>query len=165
MARSKIKLKELASILGVSISTISKALNDSHEISDATKQRIVELAKLHNYRPNKIALGLKSGRTNTIAVVIPSVQKNSFFARALYGIESVISKTKYSTIVCLTKESHDKEVDNFDMLSNGVVDGFIVAVSEETQMLEDFSHFDDAISDEKSLVMFDRVIDSIPCTK
>ncbi len=164
MARSKIKLKELASILGVSISTISKALNDSHEISDATKQRIVELAKLHNYRPNKIALGLKSGRTNTIAVVIPSVQ-NSFFARALYGIESVISQTKYSTIVCLTKESHDKEVDNFDMLSNGVVDGFIVAVSEETQMLEDFSHFDDAISDEKSLVMFDRVIDSIPCTK
>ena len=161
---SKITLKELASILGVSISTISKALNDSHEISDATKKRIVELAKLHNYRPNKIALGLKSGRTNTIAVVIPSVQ-NSFFARALYGIESVISQTKYSTIVCLTKESHDKEVDNFDMLSNGVVDGFIVAVSEETQTLEDFSHFEDAINDEKSLVMFDRVIDSIPCTK
>ncbi|MDA9576492.1 LacI family transcriptional regulator [Flavobacteriaceae bacterium] len=164
MARSKINLKELASILGVSISTISKALNDSHEISDATKKRIVELAKLHNYRPNKIALGLKSGRTNTIAVVIPSVQ-NSFFARALYGIESVISQTKYSTIVCLTKESYDKEVDNFDMLSNGVVDGFIVAVSEETQMLKDFSHFENAISDEKSLVMFDRVIDSIPCTK
>ena len=164
MARSKINLKELASILGVSISTISKALNDSHEISDVTKKRIVELAKLHNYRPNKIALGLKSGRTNTIAVVIPSVQ-NSFFARALYGIESVISQTKYSTIVCLTKESYDKEVDNFDMLSNGVVDGFIVAVSEETQMLKDFSHFENAISDEKSLVMFDRVIDSIPCTK
>lgn len=164
MASSKITLKELASILGVSISTISKALNDSHEISDATKKRIVELAKLHNYRPNKTALGLKSGRTNTIAVVIPSVQ-NSFFARALYGIESVISQTKYSTIVCLTKESHDKEVDNFDMLSNGVVDGFIVAVSEETQTLEDFSHFEDALNDEKSIVMFDRVIHSIPCTK
>ena len=164
MASSKINLKELASILGVSISTISKALNDSHEISEATKKRIVELAKLHNYRPNKIALGLKSGRTHTIAVIIPSVQ-NSFFARALYGIESVISKTKYSTIVCLTKESHKKEVDNFDMLSNGVVDGFIVAVSEETQTLEDFSHFEDALNDKKSIVMFDRVIDSISCTK
>lgn len=164
MPSSKITLKELASILGVSISTISKALNDSHEISDATKKRIVESAKLHNYRPNKIALGLKSGRTNTIAVVIPSVQ-NSFFARALYGIESVISQTKYSTIVCLTKESHDKEVDSFDMLSNGVVDGFIVAVSEETQTLEDFSHFENALDDQKSIVMFDRVIHSIPCTK
>ena len=97
MSSTRTTLKELASILGVSISTISKALNDSHEISEATKKRIVETAKAYNYRPNKIALGLKSGRTNTIAVIIPSVQ-NSFFARALSGIESVISKTNYSTI-------------------------------------------------------------------
>lgn len=157
-------MKELASILGVSISTISKALNDSHEISESTKKRIVELAKIHNYRPNKTALGLKSGRTNTIAVIIPSVQ-NSFFARALYGIESVISKTNYSTIVCLTKESFEKEVDNMDMLCNGVVDGFIVAVSEETQTFGDFNHFEDAINDGKSVVMFDRVLKSVPCTK
>jgi LacI family transcriptional regulator len=164
MAKGRTTLKQLASILGVSISTISKALNGSHEISDKTKRRIVEIAEMYNYRPNKIALGLKSGRTNTIAVVIPSVQ-NSFFARALYGIESVISDTQYSTVVCLTKESHKKEVDNFDLLSNGVVDGFIVAVSEETQKLKKFSHFEGALNDEKQIVMFDRVIDSIPCTK
>ncbi len=164
MAKKRTTLKELASILEVSISTISKALNDSHEISEPTKQRIVELAKMHNYRPNKTALGLKSGRTNTIAVIIPSVQ-NSFFARALYGIESVISKTNYSTIVCLTKESFDKEVDNVDMLCNGVVDGFIVAVCQETQNLGDFNHFKDAISDGKSIVMFDCVLNSVPCTK
>ena len=119
---------------------------------------------MYNYRPNKIALGLKSGRTNTIAVIIPSLQ-NSFFTRALYGIESVISDTQYSTVVCLTKESHKKEVDNFDLLSNGLVDGFIVAVSEETQKLKKFSHFEDALNDETHIVMFDRVIDSIPCTK
>ena len=164
MASSRITLKGLSSILGVSISTISKALNDSHEISESTKKRIIETARLHNYRPNKIALGLKSGKTNTIAVIIPSVQ-NSFFARALYGIESVISKTNYSTIICLTKESYTKEVGNFDMLSNGVVDGFIVAVSEETQTLNNYSHFVDTINDGKSIVMFDRVIDSIPCVK
>ena len=164
MARRRTTLKQLASILGVSISTISKALNGSNEISEKTKRRIVEIAKMYNYRPNKVALGLKSGRTNTIAVVIPSVQ-NSFFARALYGIESVISGTQYSTVVCLTKESHKKEEDNFDLLSNGVVDGFIVAVSEETQKLKRFSHFEDALNDEKHIVMFDRVIDSIPCTK
>ena len=63
------------------------------------------------------------------------------------------------------KESHSKEVDNFDMLSNGVVDGFIVAVSEETQTLNEYSHFDDAINDGKKLVMFDRVIETIPCVK
>ena len=164
MASSRTTLKELASILGLSVSTISKALNDSHEISDATKKRIVKTAKFYKYRPNKIALGLKSGRTNTIAVIIPSVQ-NSFFARALYGIESVISNSDYTAIICITKESHEKEVANFDMLSNGVVDGFIVAVSEETQTVKNFSHYEDAMNQGKSIVMFDRVIDSIPCTK
>ena len=164
MAGSNITLKQLSSILGVSISTISKALNDSHEISDATKKRIVKSAKLHNYQPNKIAVGLKSGKTNTIAVVIPSVQ-NSFFARALYGIESVISNTNYNIIVCLTKESHSKEVETFNMLSNGVVDGFIVAVSEETQNSQNFDHFHNVIENGKSVVMFDRVIESVNCGK
>ena len=164
MAGSNITLKQLSSILGVSISTISKALNDSHEISDATKKRIVESAKLHNYQPNKIAVGLKSGKTNTIAVVIPSVQ-NSFFARALYGIESMISDTNYNIIVCLTKESHAKEVETFNMLSNGVVDGFIVAVSEETQSLQDYDHFYNVIENGKPVVMFDRVIEAVDCGK
>ena len=161
---SNITLKQLSSILGVSISTISKALNDSHEISDATKKRIVELAKLHNYQPNKIAVGLKSGKTNTIAVVIPSIQ-NSFFARALYGIESMISDTNFNIIVCLTKESHAKEVETFNMLSNGVVDGFIVAVCEETQNLQNYDHFTNVIDNGKTVVMFDRVIDSVDCGK
>jgi|TARA_B110000259_G_scaffold157021_1_gene178794 LacI family transcriptional regulator len=164
MAGSNITLKQLSSILGVSISTISKALNDSHEISDATKKRIVELAKLHNYQPNKIAVGLKSGKTNTIAVVIPSVQ-NSFFARALYGIESMISDTNFNIIVCLTKESHAKEVETFNMLSNGVVDGFIVAVCEETQNLQNYDHFNNVMDNGKTVVMFDRVIDSVDCGK
>ena len=164
MSGSNITLKQLSSILGVSISTISKALNDSHEISDVTKKRIVEMAKLHNYQPNKIAVGLKSGKTNTIAVVIPSVQ-NSFFARALYGIESLISETNFNIIVCLTKESHAKEVETFNMLSNVVVDGFIVAVSEETQNLQQYDHFMNAIENGKSVVMFDRVIDSVNCGK
>ena len=164
MSGSNITLKQLSSILGVSISTISKALNDSHEISDVTKKRIVEMAKLHNYQPNKIAVGLKSGKTNTIAVVIPSVQ-NSFFARALYGIESLISETNFNIIVCLTKESHTKEVETFQMLSNGVVDGFIVAVSEETQRLQQYDHFTTALENGKSVVMFDRVIDSVNCGK
>ena len=164
MAGSNITLKQLSSILGVSISTISKALNDSHEISDATKKRIVKSAKLHNYQPNKIAVGLKSGKTNTIAVVIPSVQ-NSFFARALYGIESMISNTNYNIIVCLTKEYHSKEVETFNMLSNGVVDGFIVAVSEETQNLQNYDHFHNVIENGKSVVMFDRVIESVNCGK
>ena len=96
-----ITLKELAAILNVSVSTISKALNDSHEISETTKKRIKELAKLHNYQPNRIALGLKSGKTNTIGVIIPSVQ-NPFFARVLFGIEKEIAQSDYNIIICIT---------------------------------------------------------------
>ena len=164
MPKNRVTLKELSSILGFSISTISKALNGSNEISTITKKLIIETAQKHNYRPNKIALGLKSGKSYTIAIIIPSVQ-NSFFARALYGIESVISNTKYSSIICLTGESHEKEVSNFDVLSSGVVDGFIVAVSLETQTLGEFNHFSNVLNEGKSLVMFDCVIDEIPCIK
>lgn len=80
MAGQSITLKELSNILGVSVSTVSKALNDSPEISEPTKKRIKDLAKLHNYQPNKVAVNLKSGKTFTIGVVIPSIQ-NFFFAR------------------------------------------------------------------------------------
>jgi len=83
----------------------------------------------------------------------------------LYGIESLISETNFNIIVCLTKESHAKEVETFNMLSNGVVDGFIVAVSEETQNLQQYDHFMNAIENGKSVVMFDRVIDSVNCGK
>ena len=159
-----ITLKELASILNVSVSTISKALNDSHEISETTKKRIKELAKLHNYQPNRIALGLKSGKTNTIGVIIPSIQ-NPFFARVLFGIEKIIAQSSYNIIICITNESHEKEVNNINMLSNGVVDGFIVAVSEETQTKQEFSHFNAVLANNKPLVMFDRVIESVNCDK
>ena len=101
MSQNNITLKELAKILDVSISTISKALNDSHEISEATKTKIKELAKLHNYQPNKLAINLKSGKTKTIAVLIPSIQ-NYFFAKVLLGIESVVAKSPYNIIIGIT---------------------------------------------------------------
>lgn len=159
-----ITLKELASILNVSVSTISKALNDSHEISETTKKRIKELAKLHNYQPNRIALGLKSGKTNTIGVIIPSIQ-NPFFARVLFGIEKIIAESSYNIIICITNESLEKEVENINMLSNGVVDGFIVAVSEETQTKQEASHFNAVLANNRPIVMFDRILESVNCDK
>lgn len=163
MAKSA-TLKELSKILGVSISTISKALNDSHEISEATKKRIQEAADLYNYQPNKIALNLKSGKTKTIGVVVPSVQ-NFFLAQVLLGIENVISASSYNIIISISDESLDKERHIFRSLSNGLVDGFIIAVAEETQVVRDFDHFQDVIDKKKKLVMFDRVVSSFSCDK
>ncbi len=164
MSNTNITLKKLAEKLGVSISTISKALNDSHEISDTTKIKIKELAKRYNYQPNKMALNLKFGKTNTIGVVLPSIQ-NFFFAQVLFGIENIIAKSDYNMIVSITNESLKKEVNNIKTLSNTVVDGFIIAVAEETQIKKSFSHLESVITNKKKLVLFDRVVESIKCDK
>ncbi|QMU63214.1 MAG: LacI family DNA-binding transcriptional regulator [Flavobacteriaceae bacterium] len=159
-----ITLKELSKILGVSISTVSKALNDSHEISTETKARIRETAKLYNYQPNKIAMNLKSGKTDTIGVIIPNIQ-NYFFAEVLFGIEKVIADSDYHIIVSITNESLDKEVSAIDTFSNSLVDGFIVALAEETQVHKEFSHFHKVARLKKPMVMFDRVIKNFNCDK
>lgn len=161
--KKNITIKELSKILEVSISTVSKALNDSYEISDSTKERIKSAAKLHNYKPNKLAVNLKSGKTNTIGVVLPSI-KNFFMSRVLRGIDSVIAKSQYNIIISITNESYDKEVQSVQTLSNGLVDAIIIAVSEETQIKKDFSHLNSLIGD-TPLLMVDRIVNSIPCDK
>jgi len=161
--KKNITIKELSKILEVSISTVSKALNDSYEISDSTKERIKAAAKTYNYKPNKLAVNLKSGKTNTIGVVLPSI-KNFFMSRVLRGIDSVIAKSNYNIIISITNESFDKEVQSVQTLSNGLVDAIIIAVSEETQIKKDFSHLSNLVGD-LPLLMVDRIVNSINCDK
>ena len=161
--KKNITIKELSKILEVSISTVSKALNDSYEISDSTKERIKAAAKTYNYKPNKLAVNLKSGKTNTIGVVLPSI-KNFFMSRVLRGIDSVIAKSNYNIIISITNESFDKEVQSVQTLSNGLVDAIIIAVSEETQIKKDFSHLSKLVGD-IPLLMVDRIVNSINCDK
>ena len=161
--KKNITIKELSKILEVSISTVSKALNDSYEISDSTKERIKSAAKTYNYKPNKLAVNLKSGKTNTIGVVLPSI-KNFFMSRVLRGIDSVIAKSNYNIIISITNESFDKEVQSIQTLSNGLVDAIIIAVSEETQIKKDFSHLSNLVGD-IPLLMVDRIVNSINCDK
>ncbi len=164
MERKKITVKELASELGVSISTVSKALNDSYEISEKTKKRVRRLAKKYNYKPNRLAVNLKSGSTRTIGVILPSILSN-FFTAVLYGIEQVTNEEDYSIITCFSNESFDREVTYTDILSNGSIDGLIVAIAEETQIRKDFSHFENCIREGNPVVMFDRVTQAIDCDK
>jgi len=87
--RSKITLKELAKLLNVSISTVSKSLNGSPEISENTVKRVKELAELHNYSPNLTAVNLKRRSTGNIAVIVHNIS-NTFFAKVLGGTIKVI---------------------------------------------------------------------------
>ncbi|PXY45488.1 LacI family DNA-binding transcriptional regulator [Flavobacterium hydrophilum] len=162
--KAKATLKQIAKELGVSVSTVSKALNDSPEISEQTKVKIKEYAKLKNYKPNVIGLNLKNRKTKTIGVIIPNIL-NSFFAKVFSGIEKVADKKGYNVITCISNESLEKEIHTLEMLSNGTIDGFILSVSQEAQNLEEYSHFSEIINDGTPIVMFDRIADGVQCDK
>ena len=162
--KSKATLKQIAKELGVSVSTVSKALNDSPEISEPTKIKIQEYAKLKNYKPNSIGLNLKNRSTRTIGVIIPNIL-NSFFAKVFTGIEKVADEKGYKVITCISNESLEKEINMLEMLSNGTIDGFILSISEEAQKLQQYSHFKSIINDGTPIVMFDRIADEINCDK
>lgn len=157
-------LKELAKLLNISVSTVSKALNDSHEISENTKKRVHELAEKLNYKPNRIAQQLKTNKTNTIGVILPNVT-NPFFAEVLHGIEKAATQEDYDILICLSNETLHKEVRSVELLSNGSVDGFIITVARETQVKGEVGHIKDAIADKIPVLMFDRVVNEIICNK
>ena len=159
-----ITIKELAKELNVSVSTVSKALNDNPEISSETTKRIKELAQLRNYKPNKSAVSLKSSKTKTIGVIVPDIL-NQFFAKLLYGVESAASELGYNIIICISNESYEKEKQSLQLLANGTVDGFLLAVAEESQTLKKHNHFKKIMEEGYPIVMFDRVLDSIDCDK
>ena len=159
-----VTLKQLAKELNVSISTVSKALNDSEEIGEETVKRVKELAELYNYKPNKVALSLKQNKTNTIGVIIPDIL-NHFLAKVLFGIEREANKHGYNIITCISNESLEKEKNSLQLLANGSVDGFILCVSEETQMKNEIDHFKRTMSQGLPIVMFDRVAHDVMCDK
>ena len=162
--KRKITLKHIAKELGVSISTVSKALKNSEEISRDTKERVQAFAKLYNYKPNNVAISLKNKRTKNIGVIIPDIVHH-FFTTVFRGIEQYANKRGYNVIICVSDESFDKEVINMEMLANGSVDGFIMSLSAETQKKNDFKHLQEITEQGIPLVLFDRVTNEIDCDK
>jgi LacI family transcriptional regulator len=162
--RHKITLKDIARELDVSVSTVSKALKNSNEISRDTRERIQAFARLYNYKPNNIAISLKNKRTRNIGVIIPDIVHH-FFTTVFRGIEKYANERGYNVIVCVSDESFDKEVINMELLANGSIDGFIMALSAETQERQDYNHLRQVTEQGIPLVLFDRVTDQIACDK
>lgn len=161
---NKITLKDIAKHFGVSISTVSKAVHDSHEISSALKDKIQKFAKENHYKPNKLALNLINKSTKTIGVLVPNIL-NHFFVQVLYGIEKVANEKGYNIISCISDESFEKESKTLAILDSGTVDGFIASLSEETQLKGKVEAFNEITSNQIPLVLFDRVSDLIACDK
>jgi len=162
--KRKITIKTIAKELGVSTSTVSKALRDSYEISTETKERIKAYADHYNYKPNSLALQLRNQKTKVIGVILPKIVHH-FFSTVIKGIENGASERGYHIMVCFSNESYESEVSNLSVLSNGSVDGLLISVAKETLQNQNFKHLQDLMNEEIPLVMFDRVLNSILCDK
>jgi len=162
--RRKITLKDIARELEVSISTVSKALKNSEEIGRDTKEKVQAFAKLYNYKPNNIAVSLKNKHTKNIGVIIPDIVHH-FFTTVFRGIEKYANSRGYNVITCISDGSFDKEVINMEMLANGSIDGFIMALSSETQLKKDYNHLREVTEQGVPLVLFDSTTDEIACDK
>ena len=151
----------LAKELRLSVSTVSKVFTDSHEISEQTKQKVLELAKKLNYVPNPYASSLRKRKSKTIAVVLPEVA-DSFFSVAINGIESVAREKGYHVLIYLTHERLDREQAILTDFQSGRVDGVLISVSNETT---NDAHISDMMQRGIPVVFFDRVCEETATTR
>ncbi len=146
-------IKDIARALGVSTSTVSRALRDSYEISAETKQLVMECAERLNYKPNPMALALKERKTRSIGIIVVEIA-NPFFSQVINGIESIAYDKGYNVIITQSHESYEREVADLQFLASRSIDGLLVSVSTETN---DFSHFQEIHKKGLPIVFFDRV--------
>lgn len=154
-------LKDIAKALGLSTSTVSRALRDSYDISPQTKKLVMEYAEKINYRPNPIALSLKEKRSRSIGVVVAEIA-NSFFSQAINGIESVAYKNGYNVIISQSRESSSREAVNLEYLSSRSVDGLLISLSTETN---DMATLKQLHQKGLPIVFFDRITEEIKTHK
>jgi LacI family transcriptional regulator len=137
MNKGQVTIKDIAKELGISPSTVSKALKGHPDISLSTKKAVRELVEKWNYKPDPIALSLKSGHSKTIGVIVPEIV-HFFFSTVISGIEDLAYDSGYHVMFCQSNESYEREVKAVETLLSSRVDGILVSVSKTTH---DFTHF------------------------
>lgn len=152
---------DIAKVLGVSPSTVSRALNNSTEINENTRKEILRLANEMDYRPNFLAQSLNRGETHTIGVVIPDIQR-PFFAGVVAGIQKVATEAGYRVMICQSNESHPTETLNVQALVTSRVDGLLISHSKETSS---FEHVKLQLKKGMPIVHFDRVCNEVDTAK
>ncbi|MCP9199100.1 LacI family transcriptional regulator [Gramella sp. GC03-9] len=158
----EMNLKKLAELLNISISTVSKALRNSPEISRETKKRVVELAELHNYIPNSFAQKLKSNKSQTLGIIIPEIS-HQFFTHVLEGAVTEARLNGYNLTICISNESLESERNIINNLIRNHVDGIAISLSEETHQKNETTHLKTLLDRNIPLVLFDRITSGIAC--
>lgn len=158
---TKINIKYLAEQLNMAPSTVSRALNDSYEISEATKAKVMALAKELNYQPNPYARSLRAHKSKTIGVIIPE-RINNFFAQVIDGIEDITQQYGYHLLVYNSHEDVEQEKKIISYLLGGRVDAIVMSVSSQTSSTE---HLEQVKRQGIPIIFFDRIAQDIPTTK
>jgi DNA-binding LacI/PurR family transcriptional regulator len=157
MFKGQVTIKDIAKELGISPSTVSKALKGHRDISPSTKKAVRELVEKWNYKPDPIALSLKSGQTKIIGVIVPEIV-HYFFSTVISGIEDLAYDSGYHVMFCQSNESYEREVKAVQTLLSSRVDGILVSVTKETG---DFEHFRKIQENGIPLVFFDRICNEL----
>ena len=150
----KITIKDIARALNLASSTISRAMNSSYQISEATQRMVKEYAAKHNYHPNIMAQSLRGNKSRSIGVLFPTVA-NNFFAEVMNGIESIANKGNYQVTIAQTHESAARELEHIQHLKLRSVDGLLISLATQTT---DLSYLNRLMDEGFPIVFFDRVI-------
>jgi LacI family transcriptional regulator len=154
-----ITIKDIAKELGISVSTVSRALQNHPDISEPTKVLVRDCAKRLNYKPNIMASNLRTSKNTTIGIVLPEVNHH-FFASVLDGIEQTAKEAGYNIIICQTGENVEKEILSIQTLMASRVAGILAGISKQTHT---FQHLQEVINADIPLVLYDRPCPSLPC--
>ena len=154
-----ITIKDIAKELGISVSTVSRALQNHPDISEPTKVLVRNCAKRLNYKPNIMASNLRTSKNTTIGIVLPEVNHH-FFASVLDGIEQTANEAGYNIIICQTGENVEKEILSIQTLMASRVAGILAGISKQTHT---FQHLQEVINADIPLVLYDRPCPSLPC--
>jgi LacI family transcriptional regulator len=154
---AKTTIHDIASMLNITASTVSRALNNNPRISENTRKAVFKAAKELNYQPNKIAAALRNGKSHIIGVIVPTADR-AFFASVVRGIEEIANKINYKVIICQSYDDYKHEIDTIDALTSARVDGIIASIGKYTV---DFNHFKKAQEKGLPIVLFDRTTDEL----
>lgn len=158
---TQVTIKDIARELGVSPSTVSRALKDHPDISPATKAQVRELVEKLKYKPNAIALSLRSRKTNMISVIVPQIVHH-FFSSVISGIEEVAQESGYNVMIFQSNERYEREVEITQAIEANRAEGVLVSISKTT---EKYGHFRDLVDKNFPFVFFDRVCDELDTDK
>ena len=157
MNKPQITIKDIGRALGFSPSTVSRALKDNPDISLETREAIHKYAHEHNYKPNALALNLRTNRSNTIGVIVPQLVHH-FFSCVLSGIEKSAAKAGYNILVAQSNESYEQEVKIVHSFLAARVCGVIASLAKDTSQ---YDHYQDLLDNNIPIVFYDRICTGI----